>query len=54
MSENSAINDIEADMADTNDKETLYDLYGRQVPTDSANNGIYIVKRGQKAIKILK
>lgn len=54
MSGNSAINNVEADMAETTGKEVLYDLYGRQAPTDTAKSGIYIVKRGHKATKILK
>ncbi len=54
MSGNSATKDIEADLTEKTGKEELYDLYGRQVPADTAKNGIYIVKRGQKASKILK
>lgn len=54
MSGNSAINNVETDMAETTVKEEIYDLYGRQVPADTTKNGVYIVKRGQKTIKILK
>lgn len=54
MSGNSAINNVNADVSETTSKEVMYDLYGRQVPTDTAKNGIYIVKRGQKTTKILK
>lgn len=54
MSGNSAINNIKADTAELTGKEVMYDLYGRQVAPDTAKNGIYIVKRGQRATKTLK
>ena len=54
MSGNSAINNVETDMAETTVKEEIYDLYGRLVPADITKKGVYIVKRGQKTIKILK
>lgn len=54
MSEDSAINEIEPDIAEMTGKEVMYDLYGRQMPADTAKNGIFIVKRGQKTTKILK
>lgn len=41
-------------MAEITGKKVMYDLSGRQVPADTAKNGIYIVKRDQKATKILK
>lgn len=54
MSGSSAINNVEANMTETAGSEMMYDLYGRQVPIDTAKNGIYIVKNGQKTAKILK
>lgn len=51
MSGNSAINNVEADIAKTTGKEVMYDLYGRQVPADTAKSGIYIVKNAQRPPK---
>lgn len=54
MSGNSATNDIEADIRGTTGTEEVYDLYGRQIPADTAKKGVYIVKRGRNTAKILK
>lgn len=51
MSGNLAINNVEADIAKTTGKEVMYDLYGRQVPADTAKSGIYIVKNAQRPQK---
>ena len=53
MSGKSAINNVNADMAETTGEEVIYDLYGRQVPADTAKTGIYIVRRGSNATKVL-
>lgn len=52
MTGNSAINNIERDIISMSDKEEVYDLSGRKVPADTANNGVYIVRRGRKVSKI--
>ena len=48
------VHDIADMLTSMTGKEKRYDLYGRQIPADTAKNGVYIVKRGQKATKILK
>lgn len=52
MTGNSAINNIERDIICMSDKEEVYDLSGRKVPADTANNGVYIVRRGREVSKI--
>ncbi len=51
MSDNSAISQISADIKDT---ETMYDLQGNIVNTDTAKSGIYIVRNSTETKKILK
>ena len=48
-----AINTINADMA-ANTPETYYDLNGRVVSPDTVGKGVYIVKSGNKTIKIIR
>ncbi len=47
-----AIQGVAADATDTAQGEAIYDLSGRRV--SSAQKGIYIIKQGDKAIKVLK
>lgn len=54
MSANSAIKKVGADGAEMTGKEAVYDLSGREVPADTAKKGVYIVKRGPKAVKVLR
>lgn len=54
MSGSTSIKNLETSIAGGTDKEVMYDLYGRQVPADTAISGAYIVKRNQKVTKILK
>ena len=48
-----AINSVGADSA-VNKPETYYDLNGRMVSPDTIGRGVYIVKSGNKTIKIIK
>ena len=47
------INNVSADLAE-NTPETYYDLNGRVVSSDTIGKGVYIVKSGNKATKIIK
>lgn len=54
MSGNSEIKSIGEDVSESTGEKVMFDMYGRQVPPDSADNGVYIVMQGHKASKLLR
>lgn len=54
MSQNSAVKEVNTDIADISDSEIWYDINGRQIAKTSADSGIYIVKNSNSVKKILK
>lgn len=51
---NTAVDRLGEDLSGEAGAEVVYDLSGRQVPADSADHGVYIVRRGEKAVRILR